>query len=1359
MIPDHPKSLFVCVVRKEEDLMIIRSPKPEVKILVDRDPIKTSFEQWAKPGHFSRTIAKGPDTTTWIWNLHADAHDFDSHTSDLEEISRKVFSAHFGQLSIIFLWLSGMYFHGARFSNYEAWLSDPTHIGPSAQVVWPIVGQEILNGDVGGGFRGIQITSGFFQIWRASGITNELQLYCTAIGALIFASLMLFAGWFHYHKAAPKLAWFQDVESMLNHHLAGLLGLGSLSWAGHQIHVSLPINKFLDAGVDPKEIPLPHEFILNRDLLAQLYPSFHEGATPFFTLNWSKYADFLTFRGGLDPITGGLWLSDTAHHHLAIAILFLIAGHMYKTNWGIGHSLKDILEAHKGPFTGQGHKGLYEIFTTSWHAQLSLNLAMLGSLTIIVAHHMYSMPPYPYLATDYGTQLSLFTHHMWIGGFLIVGAAAHAAIFLVRDYDPTTRYNDLLDRVLRHRDAIISHLNWVCIFLGFHSFGLYIHNDTMSALGRPQDMFSDTAIQLQPIFAQWVQNTHALAPSLTAPGATTSTSLTWGGSELLAVGGKVAMLPIPLGTADFLVHHIHAFTIHVTVLILLKGVLFARSSRLIPDKANLGFRFPCDGPGRGGTCQVSAWDHSDVWGTISDQGIVTHITGGNFAQSSITINGWLRDFLWAQASQEDLKSIMALRFPRFSQGLAQDPTTRRIWFGIATAHDFEIHDDITEERLYQNIFASHFGQLAIIFLWTSGNLFHVAWQGNFESWIQDPLHIRPIAHAIWDPHFGQPAVEAFTRGGATGPVNIAYSVGGWFHLQPKWKPSLSWFKNAESRLNHHLSGLFGVSSLAWTGHLVHVAIPGSRGEYVRWSNFLDIPPHPQGLGPLLTGQWNLYAQNPDSSSHLFSTSQGAGTAILTLLGGFHPQTQSLWLTDIAHHHLAIALIFLIAGHMYRTNFGIGHSIKDLLEAHIPPGGRLGRGHKGLYDTINNSVHFQLGLALASLGVITSLVAQHMYSLPAYAFIAQDFTTQAALYTHHQYIAGFIMTGAFAHGAIFFIRDYNPAQNEDNVLARMLDHKEAIISHLSWASLFLGFHTLGLYVHNDVMLAFGTPEKQILIEPIFAQWIQSAHGKTSYGFDVLLSSTSGPAFNAGRNIWLPGWLNAVNENRNSLFLTIGPGDFLVHHAIALGLHTTTLILVKGALDARGSKLMPDKKDFGYSFPCDGPGRGGTCDISAWDAFYLAVFWMLNTIGWVTFYWHWKHITLWQGNVSQFNESSTYLMGWLRDYLWLNSSQLINGYNPFGMNSLSVWAWMFLFGHLVWATGFMFLISWRGYWQELIETLAWAHERTPLANLIRWRDKPVALSIVQARLVGLAHFSVGYIFTYAAFLIASTSGKFG
>jgi photosystem I P700 chlorophyll a apoprotein A1 len=669
--------------------MTISPPEQEakVKVSVDENPVPTSFEKWGKPGHFDRTLAKGPKTTTWIWNLHANAHDFDSHTSDLEDVSRKIFSAHFGHLAVVFVWLSGAYFHGAKFSNFEAWLTDPTGIKPSAQVVWPIFGQEILNADVGGGFHGIQITSGLFQMWRSNGITNSYQLYVTAIGALVMAALMLFAGWFHYHVRAPKLEWFQNVESAMNHHLGVLIGCGSLGYAGQIIHVSLPINACLDAIDAGKpltiggkliktvaDIPLPHEWLTNSSLIADIYPSFAKGLTPFFTLNWSAYSDFLTFKGGLNPVTGGLWLSDSAHHHLALAVLFIVAGHMYRTNWGIGHSMKEMLEAHKGPFTGEGHKGLYEILTTSWHAQLAINLALVGSLSIIVAHHMYSMPPYPYIATDYATQLSLFTHHVWIGGFLIVGAGAHGAIFMVRDYDPAKNVNNVLDRALRHRDAIISHLNWVCIFLGFHSFGLYVHNDTMRAFGRPQDMFSDTGIQLQPVFAQWLQHIHAIAPGNTAPNALAAASATFGG-DVVAVGGKVAMMPITLGTADFMVHHIHAFTIHVTVLILLKGLLFSRSSRLIPDKANLGFRFPCDGPGRGGTCQVSGWDHvflglfwmynslsivifhfswkmqSDVWGTVDADGSVSHITGGNFAQSAITINGWLRDFLWAQASQ------------------------------------------------------------------------------------------------------------------------------------------------------------------------------------------------------------------------------------------------------------------------------------------------------------------------------------------------------------------------------------------------------------------------------------------------------------------------------------------------------------------------------------------------------------------------------------------------------------------------------------------------------------------------------------------------------------------------------------
>jgi photosystem I P700 chlorophyll a apoprotein A1 len=93
--------------------MTINLPEKEAKrvqIAVDRNPVETNFQKWAKPGHFSRTLAKGPNTTTWIWNLHADAHDFDSHTSDLQDISRKVFSAHFGQLGVILIWCAASFF-------------------------------------------------------------------------------------------------------------------------------------------------------------------------------------------------------------------------------------------------------------------------------------------------------------------------------------------------------------------------------------------------------------------------------------------------------------------------------------------------------------------------------------------------------------------------------------------------------------------------------------------------------------------------------------------------------------------------------------------------------------------------------------------------------------------------------------------------------------------------------------------------------------------------------------------------------------------------------------------------------------------------------------------------------------------------------------------------------------------------------------------------------------------------------------------------------------------------------------------------------------------------------------------------
>ena len=81
------------------------------------------------------------------------------------------------------------------------------------------------------------------------------------------------------------------------------------------------------------------------------------------------------------------------------------------------------------------------------------------------------------------------------------------------------------------------------------------------------------------------------------------------------------------------------------------------------------------------------------------------------------------------------------------------------------------------------------------------------------------------------------------------------------------------------------------------------------------------------------------------------------------------------------------------------------------------------------------------------------------------------------------------------------------------------------------SLFLGFHTLGIYVHNDVVMAFGHPERQILIEPIFAQWIQAASGKMMYGMSFLLSDPNSAASLAAES--MPGnhyWMSAMNDQQ-------------------------------------------------------------------------------------------------------------------------------------------------------------------------------------------------------------------------------------
>jgi len=112
----------------------------------------------------------------------------------------------------------------------------------------------------------------------------------------------------------------------------------------------------------------PNEFI-NQDLIAQLFPALEQGLAPSFTGTWLPTAIFLTLQRWIESRH---WQpSDDRHRpitNLAIAVLFIIAGAPYRQpkNWGIGHSLKEILEGpRKGDFPAVPRSEGHEWFCSS----------------------------------------------------------------------------------------------------------------------------------------------------------------------------------------------------------------------------------------------------------------------------------------------------------------------------------------------------------------------------------------------------------------------------------------------------------------------------------------------------------------------------------------------------------------------------------------------------------------------------------------------------------------------------------------------------------------------------------------------------------------------------------------------------------------------------------------------------------------------------------------------------------------------------------------------------------------------------------------------------------------------------------
>ena len=104
-------------------------------------------------------------------------------------------------------------------------------------------------------------------------------------------------------------------------------------------------------------------------------------AAKVFALDWRGLAFTLTLNGSLNAETQSLWLSDIAHHHVAIGVLALIAGHLYRTQFGLGVPIATILASQASQvIQGYGSSnGAYSLMFLGAHFVWAFSLMFLFS--------------------------------------------------------------------------------------------------------------------------------------------------------------------------------------------------------------------------------------------------------------------------------------------------------------------------------------------------------------------------------------------------------------------------------------------------------------------------------------------------------------------------------------------------------------------------------------------------------------------------------------------------------------------------------------------------------------------------------------------------------------------------------------------------------------------------------------------------------------------------------------------------------------------------------------------------------------------------------------------------------------------
>lgn len=351
------------------------------------------------------------------------------------------------------------------------------------------------------------------------------------------------------HTRWSTMNFLKPLCSIHPRQLLLFLCLGSFLFSGHILHVALYYNFISHTSVDPFATPEPQTFLLDRAFIRlgiSVYIFSMIEACVFYENLGQSFIQQLTFI---------FTCASLIPLELTLSFLYLAL-----------------------------------FLSEFWNILLSAHLFLLGFFCNVVCEVLSRLLLYPYCLSDYFSTPCLFVHHFIVSAALYAGTSSHFTVFVLREQTLHCELSYVYDCF---RDSLLSLLTWLICFLGLHSVGLILHNDMLQAFGRFSDMFFDMSIQLKPLGSWLLEKLDFLKGIVFSPHSFSQvlTSL------------KIA------GTSDFLVHHTHAFTTHVSIYVLVKGNFYSRTSKLISGKLALGFSFPCDGPGRGGSCMTSSWDH------------------------------------------------------------------------------------------------------------------------------------------------------------------------------------------------------------------------------------------------------------------------------------------------------------------------------------------------------------------------------------------------------------------------------------------------------------------------------------------------------------------------------------------------------------------------------------------------------------------------------------------------------------------------------------------------------------------------------------------------------------------------------